>query len=102
MKVLLRTLTLSLLLVPALVASAEHTTPACSTPYRTIDAGHTAFYVVLSTDKTWIIQESNGHADLQRGGAPWWYVGTEPGWEMCWDVVTATGEQIEDPDLIVY
>ena len=90
-----------LLLLPAFVATAEHTTPACATPYHTIDADDATLYLVPAPDHTWLYLETNGHPDLQRGGSPWYHVGTEQDWYQCWDIVTATGEPVEEPDMIL-
>ena len=82
------------------VATASHSTSPCgSTVEELVDD---TLYLINDDTGTWIYLESNGHDELQRGGAAWYEVGTGNGIDAnCWDVDSSTGEQIADPDLII-
>ena len=82
------------------MADADHTYSPCGSSYVTIDAGAATLYYINDKTGMWVYLESNGHADLQRGGHAFWDVGTPEG-DHCWDIVVATGEQ-HDPDLILF
>lgn len=84
------------------VASATHSASPCPAQPETIDAGAAQLYVINEASGTWIYFESNGHPGVQRGGAAWYEAGTGNGIDAaCWDRDLESGEQIENPDMII-
>lgn len=95
---------LSILIVLSIftmVAGAEHSQSPCPSEVTAIGAGAATFYFINDETGTWLYQESNGHAGLQRGGFAWYEIGTGTPQNPCWDRDLATGEEIWDPDFII-
>lgn len=97
----------ALMLLATPLALASHSASPCSAEVTTISAGVETLYLVrhTTTNEVWLYEEANGHEGLQRGG----YLSFEDqGWPFtprdnwCWDREIATGEQIADPDFLVY
>lgn len=85
------------------VVQAEHSASPCASEVTTIGAGAATLYFIDDETGTWLYQESNGHAGLQRGGAAWYELGTGGNGDFaCWDLDTATGEQIRRVDFILF
>lgn len=88
------------------IAAANHSASPCSAAEITeIDAGAATLYLVNDgfTTATWLYLESNGHDGVQRGGIAWYEAGLGTGIDGdCWDRDVATGEQIDNPDMILY
>lgn len=88
------------------VATASHSASPCTAAeITTIDAGAATLYLVNDgiETATWVYLESNGHAGVQRGGVAWYEAGLGTGIDDdCWDRDLVTGEQIDEPDMILY
>ncbi len=83
------------------IATAGHSAQQCDSTIEKIDAGAATLYFINDDTGTWIYLETNGHPELQRGGAGWYEFGSGNGIDDCWDVDLESGEQIPDPDMII-